>query len=128
MYYATNIEKTTCRDHKDTGCETKHTCTMFENIDVGADTLHDLLSKLQETYGSEHSYWDDDPQTDGFISFCQHENGASKPLSNEQLKHHFEKGFAVYICDYSFAVEYRTTRDATTNELRNAVNSIQALC
>lgn len=126
-FVATFVEKRADRDYKDEGCEGKSRIIMAERINMSANTIPELLEKLSEMYGYDNEYWYVS-ECDGFIDFNQHEDGDSNPIDIDRMKFLWAKGGPVYLCDYSFYIEFQVRRDVTSAELSDAVKSMGATC
>lgn len=125
-YVATWIDKIADVDTKD-GCSGQGRCVLAEQINVDADTLPGLLKKLGERYGYDDPYWFA-PDEGQYISFNRYEDIDANELTPDQHKDYLEKGKPVYLCDYTFGIEYQLCRDVTEGELRDAVQQIGATC
>jgi hypothetical protein len=119
MYYATYIEKLATVDHEETGCETTSRCIMSERINIGAKTMAELLEKIADAYGYDGSYWWMSEEGDR-VSFNVSEDGDSNTLDIERMRQLWRRGEKVFLCDYSFGVEYREVRAISHDEFKAA--------
>lgn len=126
-YVAVFADKLVSRDHKDTGCEVKSQCVFAQQINEQASTIPELLKKLADTYGYDGMYWFV-PDEGSYISFNQYEDAASNPLDPKETEALWDADKPVYLCDYTFVIEYQECRDITEGELRDAVKQIGATC
>jgi hypothetical protein len=125
MYCATYVDKVVDRDFQDTGCEGKQRTVISERIDISSQTLSGLLKKITDTYGYDGKYWGM-AEDCSWVEFNQAEDNDSNPIDFDRCKHLWSSGQPVYLCDYSFRVEYRETRDVTNDEFRLAVKELGA--
>lgn len=126
-YVAVFVDKLASQDFKDTGCETKSRCIFAQQINEQASTIPELLKKLADAYGYDGMYWFI-PEGGGSVSFNQHENANGTPLTEGEMWIAWAAGETVYLCDYTFVIEYQDCRDVTEGELRDAVQQIGATC
>lgn len=127
-YVAVFADKLVSRDHKDTGCETKSRCIFAQQINEQADSIPELLKKLADTYGYDGDYWFI-PDGGGSVSFNRHEDGESNVLDDPvRVSVLWDRNEPVYLCDYTFVVEYQECRALTEGELRDAVQTMGATC
>lgn len=126
-YVATFVEKLADRDYENEGCKGELRIVIAESMNVSANSIPELLVKLSEMYGYDNDYWFI-PDCDGFIEFNQHEDGDSNPIDSDRMKFLWAKGEPVYLCDYSFNVEFQLRRDVTLEELTAAVKEMGATC
>lgn len=125
-YVCTFIEKTGCVDDFDKGCETKYKLVFAKKTFITAPTLPALIVNLERWCNIKIDdvwYPDDenDRASDGHtrIGFNQLEDGlrtqARKP-SKAQLAKWKEGKHTLYLCDYSFIIEKRTTEPVPREE------------
>ncbi len=67
------------------------------------------------------------PDEGQYISFSRYEDGDSNELSPDEHQDLLNQGKPVYLCDYTFGIEYQLRRDVTEGELRDAVQQISSL-
>lgn len=126
-YVAVFVDKLASQDFKDTGCEAKSRCIFAQQINEQADTIPELLKKLADTYGYDGDYWFI-PEGGGSVSFNQHEDLIGTPLTPREIEVLWDNCVPVYLCDYTFVIEYQECRDVTEGELRDAVQQMGATC
>jgi hypothetical protein len=126
MYYATFVDKLVDRDYENEGCKGESRCVMAENISIGASTMDELLKQLSDMYGYDNSYWWKGEGS--YISFNRMEDGDSNVLDVAACKALWAIGLPVYLCDYTFNIEWRETRNITDEEFKEACKAIGAVC
>ena len=113
MFACNWIEKSATRDNYETGCEISRTCVFSEKCNITAGTLAELLKRIGAAYGLELAdVWF--PGDDcNYIGFNQLETASGyKPLPR-QLEEWKAGRVELFLCDYTFSIEYRETRDVT---------------
>lgn len=123
MYYATHLSKEVEEYQYEHDCVGQRRCTMSDRIDIGAETLPELLKKLGEAYGLkiDDVFIPGEEEEDiTHIGFNGLEMGNGDEPSGYYLKRWKEGVTKLYLADYTFSVEYREVRALRLSEFTTA--------
>lgn len=107
VYACTHVEKTTCEDHYERGCDTISSCVLYESVNHTSDTFAGLLQELRKHYGLELDdlFLPSDEDELHYFGFNRLEMGDGQE-PREYYLNRWKKGeYKLYLADYLFSIE-----------------------
>jgi hypothetical protein len=113
MFCCTHVEKCVTVDHFETGCELKRRCVMDENVFIRAETLPELINKLNARYSLDiDSLWVGAIE-DGRIGFNRMENAHGHEPEPYEVEAWKKGNRQMWLADWDFCIEKFITQPIT---------------